>query len=564
MGERERARRARVGVLSINPDIVATAEISRDGLIFLSSGDLAVAHANSAAQNLLSDISVGLKSGTAIKQLLALLAREADFGDLKSSEAVRQALGSINAKGEADLPVFGIGTSRISWRKAAGPAGMSVLVLRDIGKTETLVRTLADHKTFIQHLIDVLPIPVYVKNVDGVINRCNTAFANLLGKETADVIGQKSGDVCPASLETVLSAHEKPLLATEEGHVREEIEFTTHDDAMCMAIFAASTLKAPSGSIAGTIGSLIDVTSLKKAEAEVAVAADRLTDILQKAPVGVGISDREEGRFLFHNKRFSQLLSLADEKDATDSILLSERYREKSLREMETLGELHDVELRIRRPGEQEARWLRTSLEPLAFAGSEAILWWVDDITKHKRAERELQSKANNDALTGLANRARFMQRLNQCETVLRGTETPAAVFLLDLDGFKDVNDSMGHAAGDWVLTETARRLTRVARRADEISRLGGDEFTILFVNKGREAEMTKMADEIVRAVAEPYLWEGKDCGISASVGFAVFDGGFCDMSEQLRRADSAMYEAKTAGKGCFRIYHAAADQDED
>jgi len=177
-------------------------------------------------------------------------------------------------------------------------------------------------------------------------------------------------------------------------------------------------------------------------------------------------------------------------------------------------------------------------------------------------ASRELQNKANNDELTGLANRARFMQKLNHCESVLRGTETPAAVFLLDLDGFKQVNDTLGHAAGDWVLVETARRLVRVGRRADEVARLGGDEFTMVFVNKGRAAEMIKMADEILKALAEPYIWEGKTCPIGASIGISVFDGGFCDMSEQLRRADKAMYQAKLAGKGQYALYDADADID--
>lgn len=574
---RECALTGAVCALAISSDIVATAALGRDGIIFLSANDLSVQHANNVATKMLEKLLPGLKTGTALKQFLALLSREANFTDSDGVEAVRKALQEIGKTGERDLPPFSVGDVRISWRKTDGPADLVVLQLRDVTRSEALARALTDHKFFIQHLIDALPIPIYVKNIDGVINRCNSAFSDFIGCKLDAVLGRKSSEVTPAMLDATMNNKEKPLLVAE-GNVRDEISFEREDGTAKAAIFAASTLKTPSGAIGGTIGSLIDITSLKKAEAEVAGAAARLTDILQKAPIGVGISDRETGKFLFFNKTFVELLGIetgdsqnvaeedVDQKvpltDATDSILLSERYREKSLFEMDAMGELHDVELRIRPTGAKEARWLRTSLEPLPFEGQEAVLWWVADITKQKMASRELQNKANNDELTGLANRARFMQKLNHCESVLRGTETPAAVFLLDLDGFKQVNDTLGHAAGDWVLVETARRLVRVGRRADEVARLGGDEFTMVFVNKGRAAEMIKMADEILKALAEPYIWEGKTCPIGASIGISVFDGGFCDMSEQLRRADKAMYQAKLAGKGQYALYDADADID--
>jgi diguanylate cyclase (GGDEF)-like protein/PAS domain S-box-containing protein len=571
---------ARICALAISSDIVATAALGRDGVIFLSASDLSVQHANDVATKMLEKLALGLKAGTALKQFLALLSREATFTDSNGVEAVRKALQEIGKKGEHDLPPFSVSDVRIAWRKSDGPAGLIALQLCDVTRSEALARNLSDHKFFIQHLIDVLPIPIYVKNIDGIINRCNTAFSDFIGCKLDAVLGRKSSDVAPAMLDATMNRMEQPLLKAE-GNVRDEITFEREDGTPKAAIFAASTLKTPSGAIGGTIGSLIDITSLKKAEAEVAGAAARLTDILQKAPIGVGISDRETGKFLFFNKTFVELLGIevgnredtakddlddANPKmtltDATDSILLSERYREKSLFEMDAMGELHDVELRIRPTGAKEARWLRTSLEPLPFEGQEAVLWWVADITKQKMASRELQNKANNDELTGLANRARFMQKLNHCESVLRGTDTPAAVFLLDLDGFKQVNDTLGHAAGDWVLIETARRLVRAARRADEVARLGGDEFTMVFINKGRAAEMTKIAGAILKAMAEPYVWEGKPCPIGASIGISVFDGGFCDMSEQLRRADKAMYEAKLAGKGRYVVYDAEKDVD--
>jgi diguanylate cyclase (GGDEF)-like protein/PAS domain S-box-containing protein len=539
--------------LSVSVDVAATAALSRDSLVFLDQNDLKVIHVNPAAKKNLADAQSVLRTGSEIKQFLAYLAKNGEFSDGDPVGAVRQALASIASGSRVDLPGFRLDKTVFVWHCDVGPGGTIALVLRDGGKAQELARALADHKIFIQHLIDVLPNPVYLKNRDSVVTRCNGAFAELFGLQVDDVIGKKLIEVAPDSLAKTIAEHEKPLLIAE-GQVRDDISFVL-DDKERAALFAASSLKGPSGSIAGTIGSLVDVTSLKKAQAEVAEAADRLTGLLESAPIGVGISNRETGVFQFFNSTFAKTLDLEDEKDPTDSILLSERYRQQSLKDMDMIGELHDVEIRLRRPKMAEAKWLKTSLEPLSFEGEKSVLWWTSDITKQKHAARELQNKANNDELTGLANRARFMQKLDQCETVLRGTSTPASLFILDLDGFKKLNDTKGHAAGDWLLTETSKRLKRAGRRAEEVARLGGDEFTMLFINKGREKEMSEIADTILSELNQPFIWKGEDCGVSASIGFSVFDGGHCDMNEQLRRADKAMYQAKAAGKAQYCLY---------
>ncbi|PKR57614.1 diguanylate cyclase [Thalassospira lohafexi] len=542
----------------MSPEVAATAALSRDSLILLERSSLKVVHANPAAAKHLEDAKSVMRVGTEIKQFLAYLAKNGEFVSGDGVGAVRDALASISAGKQADLPGFRLSGKIFTWHCAQGPSDTTALVLRDAGKAQELAKALADHKIFIQHLIDVLPTPVYIKNLDGVISRCNGAFAAFFEQKPEDVIGAKFSKIAPEDLNKTVADHEAPLLK-QEGQVRDEIAFMLGDQER-VALFAASSLKAPSGAIAGTIGSLIDVSSLKKAQTEVAQATQRLTGLLESAPVGVAISNRDDGVFRFFNRTFETLLDIAEVNDPTDSILLSERYRKQSLKDMDMLGELKDVELRLRRPGMSEARWLKTSLEPLTFEGEEAVLWWTSDITKQKHAARELQNKANNDELTGLANRARFMQKLDQCEAVLRGTDTPASIFILDLDGFKNLNDTKGHAAGDWVLVETAKRLKRVSRRADEVARLGGDEFCLLFINKGTEDDMTKMADDILAEMTKPFIWQEHDCGISASIGFSVFAGGNSDMSEQLRRADKAMYEAKNSGKAQSCLYSPALE----
>jgi PAS domain S-box-containing protein len=335
--------------LSISPEVAATAALSRDSLILLERSSLKVVHANPAAAKHLEDAKSVMRVGTEIKQFLAYLAKNGEFVSGDGVGAVRDALASISAGKQADLPEFRLSGKIFTWHCAKGPSDTTALVLRDSGKAQELAKALADHKIFIQHLIDVLPTPVYIKNLDGVISRCNGAFAAFFEQKPEDVIGAKFSKIAPEDLNKTVTDHEAPLLK-QESQVRDEIAFMLGDQER-VALFAASSLKAPSGAIAGTIGSLIDVSSLKKAQTEVAQATQRLTGLLESAPVGVAISNRDDGVFRFFNRTFETLLDIAEVNDPTDSILLSERYRKQSLKDMDMLGELKDVELRLRRPG---------------------------------------------------------------------------------------------------------------------------------------------------------------------------------------------------------------------
>ncbi|MBX2831725.1 MAG: diguanylate cyclase [Rhodospirillales bacterium] len=541
--------------MALSSGIEATAALARDGIILLEKNGLKVAHANPAAEALFTDGVSTLRAGSEVKQFLAFLAKNAEFSNGDAKVAVRETLEHISGKkGKADLPAFGLGKRKFTWRRHDGPDGSVALVVRDVGKAEELARSLADHKTFIQHMIEVLPTPVYLKNLDGVINRCNAAFAELIGSSPDQVIGKNLADVADKSLVDVINSKEKTLSDTFDD-ARDEISFSVGDIARTV-MFAAARLKGPSGAVVGTIGSLVDITSLKDAQAEIAAASERLTGLLEHAPVGVAISNRSDGKFSFYNQTFARLVKLGEDDENTDAVLLSDRYRKQSLSDMDMLGELTDVELRIRRPGMTEAIWVKTNIEPLDFEGEQSVLWWLSDITKEKHVARELQNKANNDELTGLANRARFLQKMTQSELVLRGTAAPAALFIVDLDRLSDLNNKLGHSAGDAVLTETARRLKRAARRAEEISRLAGDQFGLLFLNKGDEKYMIETANAILKEMENPIsLEDGADATVTCSLGMVVFDAGMSDMNEQLRRADKAMRTAKESGGGQYRLY---------
>ena len=166
--------------------------------------------------------------------------------------------------------------------------------------------------------------------------------------------------------------------------------------------------------------------------------------------------------------------------------------------------------------------------------------------------ERKLSHQAYHDPLTGLANRALFNERLEQA---LAETSTPHAVLVIDLDDFKTVNDSLGHAAGDELLTTVARRIDDVLRAGDMTARLGGDEFAVLLDRIGTVSSATAIAGRILDAVCEPVWLEDRELLARCSIGIAMADGSHLKVGEVLRDADMALYRAKGLGKNRFALY---------
>ncbi|MCX7095669.1 MAG: EAL domain-containing protein [Methylobacter sp.] len=193
------------------------------------------------------------------------------------------------------------------------------------------------------------------------------------------------------------------------------------------------------------------------------------------------------------------------------------------------------------------------------------VLYYISafsDISIIKNTERKLWQMAHLDALSGLANRALFEQRLLQEIFAAKRSGQFGAVIFLDLDDFKKVNDCLGHRCGDLLLQEVAKRLQSHLRTEDTVARLGGDEFVILLsglTHKREDAETMagSVAQKVLNALLQVYLIDGQELQISASLGITLFSTGFDESTEKLlRQADIAMYAAKTEGKSTYSFYH--------
>jgi diguanylate cyclase (GGDEF)-like protein/PAS domain S-box-containing protein len=188
----------------------------------------------------------------------------------------------------------------------------------------------------------------------------------------------------------------------------------------------------------------------------------------------------------------------------------------------------------------------------------EHLLVVIDDVTEKKKIEEKIAYMAHHDALTGLVNRARFNEQLDEAlARVGRGEQL--AVLLLDLDRFKEVNDTFGHPVGDELLKVVAERLRGCAREIDVVARLGGDEFAVIQNAIAQPGDIAVLADRICSAIAAPYDL-GVQAEIGVSIGIALAPNDATSATELMRRADVALYQAKDGGRGGYRFFGAELD----
>jgi len=219
-------------------------------------------------------------------------------------------------------------------------------------------------------------------------------------------------------------------------------------------------------------------------------------------------------------------------------------------------GKDFDTEYRIALPS-GATRWVHAIAHPaLDDKGQTTLLrGTVMDVTDRKATEEQIRQLAHYDALTGLPNRNLLMQLLRHALAKTKRRGTPLAILVIDLDGFKKVNDSLGHVAGDSLLAVFAQRLSSCLRKSDIAARLGGDEFVVVIDDFDSPSSVGAIAERVLTAASTPFQIDKRECTVSASVGVATYPQAGEDIDALIKNADDAMYAAKHAGKNTCRFW---------
>ena len=310
------------------------------------------------------------------------------------------------------------------------------------------------------------------------------------------------------------------------------------------------------GRFTGYHGVGTDVTARRRAEQSLRAVADELRQYADNVPV-MTISLDQNLHCRFANKRFAEFYSLTVERALGKhlrEILGEDAFRDVESELNKVLQGMPITYERLRRLPSGESRHLEIRLLPHIGERGQSLGCFavVIDITEHKLAHDRIQRVAHHDSLTGLPNRLLFNDRLAQSIRLARRENRKFALLFLDLDKFKQVNDTLGHDAGDELLQQVAARIRRELRDSDTVARVGGDEFTVILPDVVQAQDAETVARKIVAALTAPIRLErqGRSVEIGTSIGIALYPTDAEDADALVSAADAAMYSAKQAGSG--------------
>jgi diguanylate cyclase (GGDEF)-like protein/PAS domain S-box-containing protein len=305
-----------------------------------------------------------------------------------------------------------------------------------------------------------------------------------------------------------------------------------------------------------------DITERLQAEAELRKSEQRFRVAFNQAAVGLAHVSASDGRFLMVNQKLCEIVGY------TQEAMLGMRYLDLTHPEDvlvdQDLGrrmyarEIHEASREKRylhRNGYYIWVNLTSSLVRDENGEPRYYSTVVEDISRRKQMEGELLHIANHDVLTSLPNRTLFLDRLTQAIAYANRSGDKVAILLIDLDRFKNINDSLGHDIGDKLLTSIARKLTAQVRDVDTVARLGGDEFVIMIADVEHEDTVAMLAQQVLEALSQAITIQGHDLYPAGSIGISLYpkDGG--DSQTLIKNADTAMYRAKEAGRNNFQFY---------
>jgi len=393
---------------------------------------------------------------------------------------------------------------------------------------------------------------------EGTMRFVNDRFCEMTGYTREELIGFKTSMLAATEEDRELLLS-KGALRRQGISDQYEIRIRRKDGSVVwMEIGGAPVLDAD-GNFGGTIGVHNDITerrrsdeALRDSESRYRLMAENTTDVISRSS--------PDGKVLYASDASRRLLGYDPAEVVGRSIysFVIEGDRDHVSRSSRALadGTARSFAYHaIRKDG--SIVWFETTSRAIVDAETGEVREIVSvsrDISERKRAEEQIEYQAYHDALTGLPNRLLFRDRLTVALAHARRLQQPVAVMFLDLDGFKLVNDTLGHSLGDELLKAIATRLRAALREEDSIARMGGDEFTVLLSDLARPDDAAKIAQKLLDTIAEPIRVEGHELFVTTSIGIALFPNDGETAEALLKNADHAMYRAKDVGRNSYQL----------
>ena len=398
---------------------------------------------------------------------------------------------------------------------------------------------------------------------DGTIRYLSPAADRILGRSGATLLGTSPAAIVhPEDVERVTAALQAAAATPGES---QHLEFRAqHGEGRWVLLEAAVDDLRHDPAVEGVVIACHDITDRQRAEAELREAHERFRSAFEHAPIGMALIGLD-GRLAQVNRSLAQMLGRAKDQLA-GAPTLSFIHPDDQDAVCEAMRRVIAGDLGHTRVEPRFAHvdgrpvWVALTLSPVrdALGGPLYLMGQVEDITERRDSGARLAHQAVHDPLTGLPNRARFVEQLRDALTQPQG-DGRVAVLFVDLDHFKVVNDSLGHAAGDRLLVAIADRLRTATRPSDTLARFASDEFTILCEGVRDEATAFELANRVAVAIAKPVPLVEGEVFVSASVGIALSTGDMETPETLLRNADAAMHRAKDQGRARAGLYDANA-----
>jgi diguanylate cyclase (GGDEF)-like protein/PAS domain S-box-containing protein len=385
--------------------------------------------------------------------------------------------------------------------------------------------------------------------------------AELIGASVPDLVGEETNRLFDGVLDNFEAGSDRPARSVELMVNRKD------GRPLWLESRLAPLIDPDTGQRIGATDVVRDITERKAVEARLELANVLMTTQMEASPHGIVVVDTAR-RIMAFNQRFADLW------DVTREFLTGGDYQtvrdglNRWLKDPDALpgrldffydhpDEVGSDELELV-DGRIIDRYTVPLLSPAGVPLGRA--WFYSDVTQQKRSLAEALRAASRDPLTGLANRATFVEVLHRDIAKARRGEKAFAVIYLDLDHFKGVNDTLGHPVGDQLLEAVARRLRSNTRDSDTVARFGGDEFAIIVSEIESATDVATLADKLIRVIGEPFSVAGQQVYTGASIGIDLFGQGSDAAETLLSHADLALYQAKASGRSSYRFFTPSMD----